>query len=118
MIGGGGEQKTLRLVAQYADATNVFGGPEGSTTSTRCCGEHCEAVGRTVDEIERSTLQAVRLGGDGARRTPNRPAEIVDRFGELSRRRCAAHDLQRPRRRRPGRLEIIGRDVIPQLRDL
>ena len=28
MIGGGGEKKTLRLVAQYADATNVFGGPE------------------------------------------------------------------------------------------
>ena len=28
MIGGGGEQKTLRLVARYADASNVFGGPE------------------------------------------------------------------------------------------
>ena len=42
MVGGGGEKKTLRLVAKYADACNVFAGPAPvptwSRTSSRCCG--------------------------------------------------------------------------------
>ena len=58
MIGGGGEKKTLRLVAQYADATNVFGGPETIHHKYEVIREHCAAIGRDPDEIERSTLQA------------------------------------------------------------
>jgi len=68
MIGGGGEKKTLRLVAQYADATNVFGGPEMIARKYAILRGHCEAVGRPYEEIERSTLQNTRLaasGGDG-----------------------------------------------------
>ena len=61
MIGGGGEQKTLRLVAQYADACNVFGGPETIHHKYEVLREHCAAIGRDPDEIERSTLQTVRL---------------------------------------------------------
>src|SRR5918994_6738538 len=57
MIGGGGERKTLRLVAQYADATNVFGAPEAIARKDEILREHCEAVGRDFDAIERSTLQ-------------------------------------------------------------
>ena len=83
MIGGGGEKKTLRLVAQYADATNVFGAPEAIARKYAILAEHCAAVGRDPDEIERSTLQNVRISTDGARRTET-PAQIVDRFGELS----------------------------------
>src|SRR6185436_1309359 len=41
MIGGGGEKKTLRLVAQYADATNVFGSPEGIARKYAILAEHC-----------------------------------------------------------------------------
>src|SRR3954454_11205450 len=61
MIGGGGEQKTLRLVARYADATNVFGGPEAIHHKYEVLREHCEAVGRNFDEIERSNLQSFNL---------------------------------------------------------
>ena len=70
MIGGGGEQKTLRLVAQYADATNVFGGPDMLRRKYAILREHCEAVGRPFDEIERSTLQSTRLSA--GRRAPER----------------------------------------------
>ena len=77
MIGGGGERKTLRLVAQYADATNVFGGPEQIHHKYEVLREHCEAVGRNYDEIERSNLQTIYLDRDS-------PQQIVDRFGELS----------------------------------
>ena len=58
MIGGGGERKTLRLVAQYADACNIFSGPEAARKLDVLKG-HCEAVGRDYAEIEKTTILAV-----------------------------------------------------------
>ena len=83
MIGGGGETKTLRLVAQYADATNVFGSPEVIARKYAILREHCEAVGRPYAEIERSTLQSTRLsasGGDGT----ETPEAAAARFAALA----------------------------------
>lgn len=54
MVGGTGERKTLRLVAQYADACNVFGGPEAPHKLDVLRG-HCDAVGRDYDDIEKTT---------------------------------------------------------------
>lgn len=117
MIGGGGEQKTLRLVARYGDATNVFGGPERIHHKYEVLRRHCEAIGRDPDEIERSTLQSIDVSEDGAGRTQS-PAEIVDWFGELSD-AGAQHVLFSLREVwRPEKLELIGRRVIPQLRDV
>jgi F420-dependent oxidoreductase-like protein len=83
MIGGGGEKKTLRLVAQYADACNVFGSPEMIARKYRILDEHCAAVGRDPAEIERSTLQNVNLATDGGRRGET-AAQVIDRFGNLA----------------------------------
>jgi F420-dependent oxidoreductase-like protein len=52
MIGGSGERKTLRLVAQYADACNIFGGVEEITHKLDVLRRHCDAVGRDPNEIE------------------------------------------------------------------
>jgi F420-dependent oxidoreductase-like protein len=52
MIGGGGERKTLRLVAQYADACNFFGGPEEVAHKLAVLRRHCDDVGRDPAEIE------------------------------------------------------------------
>jgi F420-dependent oxidoreductase-like protein len=52
MIGGGGERKTLRLVAQYADACNFFGGPEEVAHKLAVLHRHCDDVGRDPAEIE------------------------------------------------------------------
>ena len=46
MIGGGGEKKTLRIVAEYADIWNVFGTPETVARKDAILREHCAAVGR------------------------------------------------------------------------
>lgn len=54
MVGGSGERKTLRMVAQYADACNVFGGP-GSERKLDVLRGHCEALGRDYDRIEKTT---------------------------------------------------------------
>jgi F420-dependent oxidoreductase-like protein len=83
MIGGGGEKKTLRLVAQYGDACNVFGSPEMIARKYRILDEHCAAVGRDPTEIERSTLQGVNLATDGGGRGES-AAQVVDRFGDLA----------------------------------
>jgi len=54
MIGGGGEKKTLRIVAQYADIWNVFGTPETVARKDAILREHCAAVGRDSAQIERT----------------------------------------------------------------
>ena len=54
MIGGAGERKTLRIVAQYADMWNVFGLPETVAHKDAILREHCEAVGRDPGTIERT----------------------------------------------------------------
>ena len=111
MIGGGGEKKTLRLVAQYADATNVFGSPEGIARKYAILAEHCAAVGRDPNEIEHSTLQNIDFGRESA-------TQVVERFGELSD-AGAEHIIFGLRDNHvPANLETLGRDVIPQLRDL
>jgi alkanesulfonate monooxygenase SsuD/methylene tetrahydromethanopterin reductase-like flavin-dependent oxidoreductase (luciferase family) len=54
MIGGGGERKTLRIVAEYADIWNVFGTPETVAHKDAILRQHCAAVGRDPDAIERT----------------------------------------------------------------
>jgi F420-dependent oxidoreductase-like protein len=63
MIGGTGEKKTLRLVAQYADACNLFAGM-GLDVVRHKLGvlkQHCETVGRNYDDIERTSLGTAYL---------------------------------------------------------
>jgi F420-dependent oxidoreductase-like protein len=116
MIGGGGEQKTLRLVAQYGDATNVFGGPEKIHHKWQVLKAHCEAVGRPYDEIERSTLQGgLHVSRDGAGGSET-PAQVIDRFGELGD-AGAQHVLFSVRDVwQTETLELLGSTVLNQLR--
>jgi alkanesulfonate monooxygenase SsuD/methylene tetrahydromethanopterin reductase-like flavin-dependent oxidoreductase (luciferase family) len=55
LIGGGGEQVTLKLVAEYGDANNVGGGIERVRHKEEVLLRHCEAVGRDPSEIERTS---------------------------------------------------------------
>ena len=52
MIGGSGERKTLRLVAEYADACNIFGTTEEVAHKIDVLRRHCDALGRDPTEIE------------------------------------------------------------------
>jgi len=109
MIGGGGEKKTLRLVAQYADGCNVFGDAERIAHKYAVLREHCERLGRPYEEIERSTLQSVDLETQS-------PDQIVERFGSLAE-AGAQHILFSVRGVNDvSKLERIGAEVFPQLR--
>jgi F420-dependent oxidoreductase-like protein len=63
LIGGSGERKTLRLVAQYADACNLFArnGTQEVAHKLDVLKRHCETLGRDYDEIERTSLGTVHL---------------------------------------------------------
>jgi alkanesulfonate monooxygenase SsuD/methylene tetrahydromethanopterin reductase-like flavin-dependent oxidoreductase (luciferase family) len=51
LVGGGGERRTLRLVAQYADACNLFGDPATVVHKLGVLRDHCAAVGRDPADI-------------------------------------------------------------------
>ena len=118
MIGGGGEQKTLRLVAKYADASNVFGGPEHIHRKWQILKAHCEAIGRPYDEIERTTLPSnLRISRDGSDGGMS-PAQVVDYYGELAD-AGAQHIVFSVRDvHETDRLELIGEQVIGPLRNV
>jgi alkanesulfonate monooxygenase len=65
LIGGGGEKKTLRLVAQYADACNLFDIPE-LERKLDILREHCDAIGRDYDSIEKTVNSTVTPNPDGS----------------------------------------------------
>ncbi len=63
-IGGGGERKTQRLVAKYAQACNLFATPE-LPHKLAVLREHCEREGRDYDDIEKTVMAALDVGPDG-----------------------------------------------------
>ncbi|MEV0672164.1 TIGR03560 family F420-dependent LLM class oxidoreductase [Mycobacterium sp. NPDC050441] len=65
LIGGTGERRTLRLVAQYGDACNLFDVPDGGASIRRqldVLDLHCADVGRRSDEIDRTVTTALHDG--------------------------------------------------------
>ncbi len=64
LIGGSGERKTLRLVAKYADACNLFGDPETVRHKVSVLHKHCATEGRDPAEIEISHLAPALVGED------------------------------------------------------
>ena len=110
LVGGGGERKTLRLVAQYADACNVFGrSPDFVRDKLAVLREHCERLGRPYEEIERTILTSVDPDAE-----PN--DAVVERFGRLAD-AGAQHIIFSVRGvADTTRLERIASQVFPQLR--
>jgi F420-dependent oxidoreductase-like protein len=110
MVGGGGERKTLLLVARYADACNLYGRDvEAFHRKLEVLREHCAAIGRPYDEIERTTLVSVDPSTESTE-------EIVERFGVLVE-AGAQHVIFSVRGvADTSRLERIAAEVFPQLR--
>jgi F420-dependent oxidoreductase-like protein len=116
MIGGGGEKKTLRLVARYADASNMFGDPDSLRHKYQVLAEHCEAVGRPYEEIERTTLQSVSLFSPNAwRSSPETPDQLVDRFGRLGEAGVQQVIINTNDVHNPDAIDLLATEVMPQL---
>src|SRR5215217_4645150 len=80
LVGGSGERKTLKIVAKYADACNLFGSPEIVRKKLVVLKEHCKSVGRDYDSILKTKL-AVIIVDDNTDKVKNRMRET---FGGIS----------------------------------
>jgi F420-dependent oxidoreductase-like protein len=74
LVGGGGEQRTLRLAARYADMANVMGEVETVRRKRQALDEHCRTEGRDPDSVELTHLSNVLVGRDD-----DHVAQLVDR---------------------------------------
>jgi F420-dependent oxidoreductase-like protein len=82
LIGGGGEKKTLRLVARYADACNIaVYDPAQAAHKLEVLREHCATEGRNYDEIEKTAQTRFDLGENGE--NVNKTIESLHAISEL-----------------------------------
>ncbi|HZR43972.1 MAG TPA: LLM class F420-dependent oxidoreductase [Ktedonobacteraceae bacterium] len=80
LIGGNGEQVTLKLVAQYGDACHVFGDPATIAHKFAVLKQHCEAIGRDYESIRRATIAICSLA-DTDEQAQARLPEAARAFG-------------------------------------
>jgi F420-dependent oxidoreductase-like protein len=107
LIGGSGEQKTLRLVARFGDACNLWPTPE-IPRKLEVLRAHCEAVGRDYDSIEKTAMFHFDVGENG-----EKADEIVGRLRWLASMgiESVIGGVRDVGRIKP--LEILGERVIP-----
>ncbi len=110
LIGGGGERKTLRLVAQYADACNIIGDADTVAHKVDVLHRHCKDVGRNPGEIEVTALTMVPEDAD---------AEAILRDAEALSAAGAAAVVIRSTGPEPARwLEETWGPIVPRLADI
>lgn len=111
LIGGGGEKKTLRLVAQYADACNLFGySPEFVKDKLDVLHRHCDDLGR-----DPSTIQVTILGGPDALAETDAFLTEMERYAAIG---VDLVELRRPAGADPRFAVEFGERVAPRLRDI
>jgi alkanesulfonate monooxygenase SsuD/methylene tetrahydromethanopterin reductase-like flavin-dependent oxidoreductase (luciferase family) len=117
LIGGRGEKKTLRLVAKYADATNISVGfdADGAKELDRLLGVlrvHCERERRPYDAIEKTTLSTLWMSPNPHDERWLEPAQALERLAAF---RDAGADhviFNMPNVERPETLEYVGREIV------
>ena len=131
MIGGGGEKKTLRFVAQYADAWNfVIGSPspheefgllkarykDGLEVVRRKLAileQHCSDGGRSYSDIEKTVVTYIKLAPDAMDTT-----EVIELCRQLADLGFQHVIFNIPNVHEIEPIEIIGQEVIPQVADI
>ena len=114
MIGGTGPNKTLRMVAQYADACNIgdWVGTENMQKAIDTLKEQCESLGRDYDTIEKTTLCTVHLSGDDTVQS------VINRIKELSRMGFTHAIFNMPDVYKITPLETFANEIIPAVAEL
>ncbi|HEU0113201.1 MAG TPA: LLM class F420-dependent oxidoreductase [Thermomicrobiales bacterium] len=113
LIGGGGEQKTLRLVAKYGDACNLFAHDlDQLRHKLDVLRAHCDREGRdyaTIEKTAQTGLVVARQRGDGK----VTPSEVVDRLGQLAE-LGVDHAIFPFPSDNPAAFELLATEVVPE----
>lgn len=115
LIGGMGEQKTLRLVAQYADACNLFAraGEAVLRDKLSILRQHCDDIGRDYGTVEKTALGTVHLAPDHMS-----VADVLAQCRTLAKLGIDHAIFNMPNVHEIAPLEIFGREIIPAAADL
>ena len=112
MVGGNGERRTLRLVAEYGDACNILvPDPGESRRKIEVLRRHCEAIGRDPAEIETTALIEVDLRRQS-------PADVVAAVRAQADEGIQHVIVNMPDVHEPARIETFGREIIPAVAEL
>jgi F420-dependent oxidoreductase-like protein len=112
LIGGSGERKTLRLVARYAQACNLFPGPD-LEHKLDVLRQHCEREGRNYEDIEKTVLFNFDVGESG-----ERVEETLEALRGLARLGFSVAHGSVAGVSRIAPLEVIGDQIVPIVADL
>lgn len=113
LIGGMGETKTLRLVAEYADACNLFSyvGADQIRRKLEVLGDHCDSLDRDYDEIQRTSLGTIELGPEHGS-----IADVIAHCRELAEAGIQQAIFNIPNVHETATLERLAKEVIPEVR--
>ncbi|MAT45613.1 MAG: LLM class F420-dependent oxidoreductase [Anaerolineaceae bacterium] len=114
LIGGTGPKKTLRMVAQYADACNIFerAGKENMQKTLNTLKGHCENLGRDYNTIEKTSLGTVHLSGNDT------VDDVIRRIKDLSELGFTHAIFNMPDVYEITPLEIFAKEIIPAVAEL
>ena len=115
LIGGGGEKRTLRLVAKYGDACNLFAafGTDVIARKLDILKRHCDAVGRRYDEIERTSLGTANVATGGMS-----SSDVINTCRMLARVGIQHAIFNMPNVSEITPLVIFGKEVIPAVAEI
>lgn len=120
LIGGSGEQKTLRFVAKYGDACNFFWrmGEEELKRKLDILRGHCDAEGRPYEEIEKTSLNHMLVSRDGKQEGSVSVQQAIDDFG-----RQAALGFDHPiislrNVSEPDAFDVFRDEIVPEVRKM
>jgi alkanesulfonate monooxygenase SsuD/methylene tetrahydromethanopterin reductase-like flavin-dependent oxidoreductase (luciferase family) len=108
LIAGAGEKKTLRLVAQYGDACNLYGSPAVISAKLAILREHCDRMGRDYEAIEKTTIGTVELGAGKLS-----AADVIGQCKALAAVGVQHAIFNMPNVHETAPLEVFGREIIP-----
>lgn len=111
LVGGGGEKKTLKLVAKYADACNLFYRPNLSH-KLEVLKNHCKDVGRDYDEIEKTVLMMTKVSSSGDAKV------VVEMCEEIAPLGIDHIIFSMPIVHESNPLEIFRKEIIPSVNEL
>ncbi len=116
LIGGGGEQKTLRFVARYGDACNLvaFRGHDALAHKLEVLRGHCETEGRPYEEIEKTALDLLHVTPDGHGDSLT-PAAAVERLQPLAELGFDHVMVKVPNAADPATFALLAEQVVPRV---
>lgn len=115
LIGGMGERKTLRMVAQYAQGCNLFAfaGVEEVRKKLDVLRAHCDRLGRDYNQIEKSVLDGIKLSKTGGKdsTSPSQLLEQLHKWAEIGIDHYIFGLREMPT---PHVFELLATEVVPQ----